>query len=410
MSRNVKWCILPVEEFEFSQKSIASNIGFVMSLFSFVSGYFTACSYHKTFDANDGKVYYRRKRFLDRRFFYLGFPLLLYYFGCGPMERVYARNYVITPDPILSMFIEQDEDFKNYVPVAGVSWYLFFLLACAVIYSCFPASLTFRCKEGAVEEDQKSTALVNRPSFLWILLVGLICGALQGIQVTWLTFFPFVPIHASSLVLYILFFIAGIFAYHYRLESILRSISNVERLSMQAFTATFIIVIFILFYYDYRDKLKIYLPVNDCYKFGDFPQVGLPGYAINGFGDWTIFAMVICSLFGMYTVAMNFFLIDFFYRRVNFTSRLLTFASDNSFTVYLLHSPVVTLICSLYVRYIDSDKTPIYFVPNTTFSNSCVDGGENTLLYGWILCFFSSIAILYPLAVISRKMIKTSLR
>jgi len=404
VSRNVKWCILPVEEFELSQKSVASNIGFVMSLFCFISGYFTACSYHKTFDANDGKVYYRRKRFLDRRFFNIGFPLLLYYFGCGPMERLYARNYVITPDPILSMFIEEEEDFKNYVPVAGVFWYLFLLLSFTAVYSCFPASLTFRCKEGTVEEDQKSTALVKRPSFLWILLVGLICGALQGIQVTWLTAFPIVPIHASSLVLYILFFVAGIFAYHHRLESILRSISNVERLSMQAFTATFIIVIFILFYYDYRDKLKIYLPVNDCYKVGDLPQVGLPGYAINGFGDWTIFAMVICSLFGMYTVAMNFFLIDFFYRRVNFTSKLLTFASDNSFAVYLLHSPVVTLICSLYVRYIDSDKTPIYFVPNRTFSNSCVDG-ENTLLYGWILCFFSSIAILYPLAVISRKMI-----
>mmetsp|Transcript_17538 Transcript_17538/g.27314 ORF Transcript_17538/g.27314 Transcript_17538/m.27314 type:complete len:618 (-) Transcript_17538:199-2052(-) len=366
---------------------------FSMSLFFFIAGYFVPRSFHRLRrgdieSTSDGKnIIYRRRRFLDARFTRIGVPLIIFYLGLGPATRAFARHLILWPEP--------PDEFLAYKPHVGPCWFLFMLLVVSTMYACLQKPHSVNDGDTKVQ----STLSRLKPSVPLFLFVGLLTGVIQGLQIAFAPYVPLIPIYVSSFCFYILFFLTGIVAYNNRwIEDWLPNISTRERLLAQVVSSLLVIALFIVLYFDYKEKLQIYLPVNDCGA-----GVGLMGYLLNGTNDWRRFALSIASVAGVFTTSFNFVLLDFFYRRLNFTNKILTFLSNVSYVVYLIHPLVVVPLSYAWFEVIKekTGKNSLYFHPTTTFTSSCV-GGDDMLWKGWFFVFGLTIAILYPIGGLLR--------
>ena len=105
---------------------------------------------------------------------------------------------------------------------------------------------------------------------------------------------------------------------------------------------------------------------------------------------------------GSFTTTFSLMVLDLFYRRLNFTNWLLTYVSDVTYMVYFIHPLVMVPISYLWYEIIkDETGQDFFWIPNNTFTSSCV-GGDDMLLKGWFFTLGLTLLLIYPLAGILR--------
>lgn len=268
----------------------AINQAFFMGLFFFLSGYFVPRSYDKK-----GVV-----KFLKDRFIRLGTPLLFYLFIIGPLIEYFLReNHRMS---LVKFYSTQILTFHQFF--IGPLWFVEALLIFTIIYVLYKKLVN---RTGSTHRFPSNRTLVITAILLGIVAfaVRLIYPVGTGILGLQFGYFPS----------YILLFYIGIVAYrNHWLESITPAILKVwKRITLIAIPVFPVGLIL-------TGALNGPLKVNG----------GINSQAIL-YAMWEPF---VC-------IGMCLLLLSLFKQKYNQMPNLFKWLSDNAFTVYILHPPVI---------------------------------------------------------------------
>ncbi len=280
------------------------NQGFFMALFFFISAYFVPGSYNRK----------KTWPFLKDRLIRLGIPILIY-------------SAIVNPIMVYIISIELEMTFLEYYlwyfksgavfDGNGPLWFIVALLIFTVCY-CVWRQIAKRNPGEISEQKPPNTRLlvaaiiiIGVPAFfirLWFPMNG---GAvILNIQLTFA-------------VQYIVILILGILAYEY---DWFRSIPDSQGKRWLH------IALFSIFFYGAIGILSGGLEGDPSKLFGGF--------------HWQSFAYAVWE--GVYGIGMCIGLVVLFRRKVNTQGKVTKTISDNAYTIYIIHAPVLVGISSLF--------------------------------------------------------------
>lgn len=298
----------------------AINASFFMGLFFMISGYFVPYSY----DRKDSISFLKSK--LTR----LGIPVLLGFFVISPLEMFFyyvnysGNKYLNFIQYFKSIYLGFGVKPIWFNEIPGVGWpemnfgHLWFvenLLIFCIIYLIIRKLFL---KDG-LRNDTKNFR------FSYILILGTLialCSAIVRIWYPidkWIALFGFMQSEIAHLPQYIILFIVGAAAY--RKSWFITISQNTGKLSLSLGC----VMAFIIYLCHF-----IYEPILDII-----------------YSNWTFYESFMC-------IFLCFGLITLFREKLNFTTPISKFLSDNSYAAYIFHFPIV-----LTIQYI-LDKVNIF--------------------------------------------------
>ncbi|UVI29037.1 acyltransferase family protein [Paenibacillus spongiae] len=264
------------------------NQAFFMGFFFLISGYFTPGAY-----VRKGPM-----RFLANRFIRLGIPLIVYLAVIGP-GMVYALNFADTTS-LWSFYKEWVLTLK--LLDFGPLWFGEALLYFSIIYVVY----------GWIRKESKEKSEVRKfPSHTMILISAVVVGmAAFVIRLVFPTGTDVLGLQFGYFASYILLFVVGIIAYRNKW---------LEQLSARIA----------------RRWLWVSLAVLPALPIAAI----IDGGSLSGGANPIAFIYALWEPFVAYGIIMV--LLVWFRERFNRASRLFHWLSDNAFTVYIIHPPIV---------------------------------------------------------------------
>lgn len=338
-----------------SKSIMQLNQGYFMSLFFFISAYFTPSSYEKK-----GKWEFHKEKALR-----LSLPLIGTTLCIVPISIMIGVG--TTANPIF------------YFPTIGHAWFILWLILLNVVYSTIIEADEFISSSSgenapAPPDEQRTVPFPNTNKRLFVGIV--ICGCLMLAVATLLDFQSFMgmPITIGSLVCDILFFYLGTcFKQHGWLEKSLHE--------------------------------QIDVPVW-LLRFGAILEAGtmcvLSSLLENGHFAW---ALLYLPVAGLFCVDMSLVVLELFQSYAEFSTPITRFFSDGAYTVYIIHPIVVTGLTAIFVMVyragdfgseIEFDGG--FFGTASSTKLAGPDNGGGTLALGCIAVNIVSHLILWPLA------------
>lgn len=274
------------------------NQAFFMGFFFLISGFFTPGAFNRKGSA----------RFLVDRFIRLGIPLIVYMMLIGPGLN-YALNFAGTT-PLWSFYKESVLTFK--VMDIGPLWFAEALLYFAIIYACY---------RWFTSKSKAQTELYPFPSHKTILLYAVIVGIVAfAIRLVFPTGADVLGLQLGYFASYILLFVVGVIAYRNKW---------LEQLSAQ--TA--------------KRWLWVSLAFLPILPVAAITAESTGAGALNGGANPIAFVYAMWEPFIAFGIIMG--LLVWFRERFNRANRLFQWLSDNAFTVYIIHPPIVVGISLL---------------------------------------------------------------
>jgi len=322
------------------------NQGYFMSLFFFISAYFTPSSYQRK-----GKIEFLKDK--AKRYW---IPAFFVFIVMAPLILGFSTWF--TGKPII------------FIPVPFHAWFLFWLLLFNLAYVHIYGDDT--TVMNAIIEEENVRKLPGPFTRLWYGLG--ICGVGMGIIFT-LTQGSFygMPLAVGSLANDILFFMAGIVARKNGwLERNLK-----EQIGMPISLLRCMVVIeavmMIIFFYKGEKEEVYYIP-----------------------------AIIIG---GMYCVDVSLAVLDFFQTYMDIESRYTKFFSDAAYTVYIIHPIFIIGMSSVWIKGYESIAGYEFKWDDVySFSETQVNGGSLTLGLGWLISNILVHAFVWPAAHYLRKL------
>ena len=289
----------------------AFNQGFFMALFFFISAFFVPGSYDRK----------GARKFLKDRFIRLGIPLILYIVFVDP---IIVYLLFILPNQGISFFeyyltyFQTLQGFFDYIGGNGPLWFVLMLLILVVCYSIWRFIF-----------PKKSEKVVEKKPPSNILLI-IICIVMSILTFLIRLLFPinggdtFFNIQLCFIIQYIIMFILGVEAYK---RDWFRNITD-----SQGNFWLLIVLISIIFFF----------------------VISLLGGALEGNIDpylgglqWQAFAYATWESF--YCIGMCIGLITLFRRKYNRQGKVTKNLSQNAYTIYIIHAPVLIFISILFL-------------------------------------------------------------
>lgn len=110
------------------------------------------------------------------------------------------------------------------------------------------------------------------------------------------------------------------------------------------------------------------------------------------------------TILGVFCMSTSVAAIQFFHERFNATGPAAKFFSEAAFTVYLIHSVVITVVAWTWFLIIDlMSSTDLYWPPDNGQSTTALSSTW-LLVAGWAYTAVLSMAIVWPLAFYLRKL------
>ena len=285
--------------------------GFFMALFFFISAYFVPGSYDRK----------GARKFLKDRFIRLGIPLIIYVIIVNPL--ILYLLYIL-PNQGISFFeyyltyFQSVEAFLDYIGGNGPLWFVLMLLILAICY-CLIYFIVPKNSEDIVEKKPpRNEVLIIICIIMGVLtfLVRLVFPADGGDTI--------LNIQLCFIIQYIIMFILGVEAYK---RDWFRNISDSQG------NLWFLIVLISLVF---------------------FFVIGFLGGAFEGNIEpfrggftWQAFAYAMWESF--YCMGMCIGLITLFRRKFNRQGKVAKNLSQNAYTVYIIHAPVLIFISILFL-------------------------------------------------------------
>ncbi|REK74178.1 acyltransferase family protein [Paenibacillus paeoniae] len=292
------WILEDVDKSEINATIVLLTIftavcqSFFMGLFFFISSYFFPISYERK-----GAV-----QFLRGRLVRLGIPLLIYYFVIGPMTVWFAK---FRDHQTLVQFYK-DNVWSFRWTFFGPTWFLEASIFFALFYILFRFITKGRLKKKSILfPNGKTLVAVAFALGLIAFVVRLVYPTGTGPLELQLGYFPS----------YILLFIAGIIA---QKQGWLEQIP--EKLQ--------------------RIWTWVAIGMIPVLPLGLILTGGLEG-DIHFEGGFNIQALLYAMWEPFICLGIILFLLSFFQRRFNKTNRLSKWLSENAYTVYLIHPPII---------------------------------------------------------------------
>ncbi|MBS4174684.1 acyltransferase family protein [Bacillus sp. FJAT-49736] len=268
----------------------AINQAFFMGLFFFLSGYFVPRSYERK-----GNV-----KFLKDRFIRLGIPLLFYLFIIGPLIEYFL--YVEKSMSLGEFYSKEILTFHQFF--IGPLWFVEALLIFNLIYALYKKLVRKEWKPQPFPTNRKLviTAFSLGAVAFFVRLIYPVGNGILGLQ------FGYFPS-------YILLFYVGIVSYR---NNWLKNITaDTEKI--------------------WKWITFIAIPI--------FPIGLILTGALNGTlmvnGGWNIQAILYALWEPFVCIGMCILLISLFKQKYNQMSLFFKWLADNSFTVYILHPPII---------------------------------------------------------------------
>jgi glucan biosynthesis protein C len=326
---------------------------YFMSLFFFISAYFTPASYDRK-----GRTTFLRDK--GRR---LWLPAMVATFTIVPGSLVIGWVSIGT-SPL-------------YVPFPGHCWFLFWLLALNFAY-CFIRKGDNLDSDTATDigapGSRSSDVLRQFPtSFRRYLYGALVCGlATFGVCAIFDGVLLAMPIDIGSLPSDLLLFGAGVFAFNNQWIS--------KPIAEQMYASVWVLRVGALL-----EAVALLVLESVLSKGG--VVVSLLFYLVAGF----------------FCLDVSLAILEVFQRHLNLQTPFSRFLADSAYTVYLIHPLVTTIVTSGYIWVYNSrfDHDVITFVGTVPVSSSHLEGpldGSVHLAIGWVAVNVVSHAILWPLA------------
>jgi glucan biosynthesis protein C len=276
------------------------NQAWFMGLFFMLSGYFSPSS----FDRKGPRL------FIKDRLIRLGIPLLIFSFVLNPLTFFIGVPHI--PAELLAKFgISLPLTWQNYPKFIGFGplWFIAMLLVFDFGYAAWRVA----SKKMKARTEHGYPSLTYRKIALFILLLAA-ASYLTRIIVPMGHFVSYFPT-LSYLPQYVSFFLIGVIAFHHDWFKILSS-SMATRVFIVALIATGIL----------------------------FP-LSLPGEHFLGNGNWQ--SAVYALWDSTFAVGMSMGLIVLFRRFFDAPGRFWRFLSQHSYTVYVIHIPIVVALAAL---------------------------------------------------------------
>jgi glucans biosynthesis protein C len=281
------------------------NQGFFMALFFFISAYFVPGSYTRK----------KTWQFLNDRLIRLGIPILIYSSIINPI-----MVYLLSPEPE-KPFLEYYLLYFKSGAVFNGNGPLWFLVALLIFAICYCIWREF------VKDHTDGVSVQKHPSIQFLTLAVISIGISAFLIRLWF------PINGGATILniqlafvaqYIVVLILGTIAYK---NDWFRSIT------------------------DSQGKQWLNIALISISFFGAIAILsgGLEGDPVKMFGGfhWQSFSFAIWE--GVYGVGMCIGLVLLFRKKVNTQGRVKKMLSDNAYTIYIIHAPVLVGISSLVV-------------------------------------------------------------
>lgn len=335
--------VLVVGLYENPFSPVASSIvildqGYFMSLFFFISAYFTPSSYDRK--GKEEFMFEKSKR--------LGIPLILMTVLIFPFIILYCE-----------WFTRAVQTF-SFAP--GHCWFLVWLLLLDVAYS--------HVRESYSTDQPGEPSAVDFPSTKMLSLYGLVvCGLGMFVVIMIIPgSFATMPISIGSLVNDLFMFAAGIAAQRNGwLEKPLR-----EQLGISIFA------------------LRLAVLVSAVMMCGFIIQF------LETMTLWFGFAGVLVS--GVYCIGMSLVMIDLFQTFLDFQTTLSQGLAEAAYTVYLIHPVAVVGFTSLWVYCYESMGYGEIDFEGNLYSRTPVAGDGWMLAVSWFLVNLACHCLLWPLA------------
>lgn len=309
----VSWHVLEQKKSVFLEPFIATNAGFFMALFFFISGYFIPGSYKKR------AVLY----FVKDKFIRFSIPLILFFFIIIPITLYYGFYFSgILPD--ISFYSYYTKIFfwdgasiqlsKNIY--LGQQWmHLWFLIHLFFYILIYSALRVFLIKHpSSLEKISLNFYLI----LFFILLLGITFLIRLSYPIGyWSSFLSFIPIEFAHLPQYIAFFFLGTLSYSYKLLDKLSYLSGRKWLIIGITLA--VLRLFQIYLWD----------IN-------------PWHLISG--SFSFQGFIYCLWETVLCVSLSIGLLSLFKEYLNKKNNFLLLLSKNSYSVYLFHMPIVTFI------------------------------------------------------------------
>lgn len=281
------------------------NQAFFMGLFFLISAYFIPSAYNRK-----GSV-----RFIRDRFTRLIIPLIFYFFALSQVEAL--EKYILGHEPFT---------WRSYLAnlSTGPMWFveLLFIFICLYV-----VRIRIMQKDKPIGDSRNTppskrifigfTLALTAVTFIWRLWVPMLGGPSGSPKVMEIVGI-FTP-SGYDLPQYIGFFIVGIIAFQ---RNWFQNTTNSMGKTGLVVTVTATILLF---------PLAMVL--------------GIEGIKFTG--GWTLSSLVYTLWESIFSVGISTWLITFFRERFNNTSKSWTFLSDNAFTVYMIHIPIISLVSIL---------------------------------------------------------------
>lgn len=263
---------------------------FFMGLLFFVAGFFLPPSLERKGPA----------RFIRDRAYRLGLPVLFYMFVLGPVTEYYVAHSWTSTRPT-SMANEWIKHIRNgeFLQENGPLWFCLALLIFSVTY----AALRPRTRKEATPPPDTNTLIG------FALLVGAVTFVVRSAQVP-----TFLNMQLRDFPQYILLFAAGIWASRGGWLARLQASAAIR-------------------------WVCAVLPLG----FAGWFAILFGGGKMNHVARWTWQAAGLALWESFTCIAISLGLLVLFRERFNVQGRLSKFLSDNAFTVYVFHPPIVIL-------------------------------------------------------------------
>ena len=335
---------------------LVTNQCYFMSMFFFISAYFTPSSLEKK----------GRTRFLRDKFKRLGIPYIFFSFVCSPLLALQVRLFAygdlswVTAEAML--------------PNPGPLWFVGWLLLFNYVYSL---------------SDHASDLVRPLPSApQWCLtIVGLNLANLACIILLGLSTLAFMPINFGSLPFYCYFFYAGCAAKQNGWFENDRGLTALTKNLRLAVYIAFVVVA--LSYPTVADVVTL----TGGLGFIDLAKSGI------GFACFFAFStLLVCFVFPV--------MLDFFGSHFDWVTPLSATLAETSYASYIIHPFVVVLFTGIFKIVYNSqaeDEYKILYYEGSITSDSKLQNDQLWLFVGWGLTCASSICITFFVAFLIRK-------
>jgi fucose 4-O-acetylase-like acetyltransferase len=339
------------------------NQSYFMCLFFFISGYFTPTSCDRK----------GVREFLTDKYKRLGIPFTAYIFLLGPLcngavSVFTGSNFSYRPDP-------------------GPLWFVGWLCIFNTMYA-------------TLERKSYSNVVMTRPSLWKLMGIGIGAGVFQGLIFP-LGQFITMPITFGSLPFDILAFTGGVLAK--RNDWLADPLTGTEVLAGRIGTVLFAGFLFAFFgMYYFNDSSPNFgggFSDLECSADGVVAKQAPPPLM-----SMVKILVPLALLAGVSCMMVMFAALEIFRQHFNFRNVLTDFMSQASYTVYIIHFWVLTLMTEICIQVLNTqDGVNIRFEGGKQASSSCV-GGDSRLWIAFVCTSLATQAVSWPLGWALRRL------